>query len=177
MGTAAIQLARAAGARVYGTSRTPEKLERARAFGLEDSVAVGDDPRRFLEAIRNWTNGKGVDVVLDLVGGTYLEANLDSLALKGRMMLVGTTAGSKATLNFSTAMGKRLTIIGTVLRARSTEEKAAATRLFATHVIPLLANGTVRPVVDRTYRLDQIREAHQRLESNDSFGKVVLVIE
>ena len=177
VGTAAIQLARAAGARVYGTSRTPEKLERARAFGLEDSVAVGDDPRRFLEAIRNWTNGKGVDVVLDLVGGTYLEANLDSLALKGRMMLVGTTAGSKATLNFSTAMGKRLTIIGTVLRARSTEEKAAATRLFATHVIPLLANGTVRPVVDRTYRLDQIREAHQRLESNDSFGKVVLVIE
>src|SRR5947207_6139032 len=96
VGTAAIQLARAAGARVYGTSRTPEKLERARAFGLEDSVAVGDDPRRFLEAIRNWTNGKGVDVVLDLVGGTYLEANLDSLALKGRMMLVGTTAGSKA---------------------------------------------------------------------------------
>jgi len=177
VGTAAIQLARAAGARVYGTSRTPEKLERARAFGLEDSVAVGDDPRRFLEAIRNWTNGKGVDVVLDLVGGTYLEANLDSLALKGRMMLVGTTAGSKATLNFSTAMGKRLTIIGTVLRARSTEEKAAATRLFATHVIPLLANGTVRPVVDRTYRLDQIGEAHQRLESNDSFGKVVLVIE
>jgi len=131
----------------------------------------------FAEAVRNWTRGKGVNVILDLVGGAYLEANLDSLALKGRMMLVGTTAGSTAPFNFSTAMGKRLTITGTVLRARSAEEKALATSLFAAHVIPLLAGGVVRPVVDRAYRLEEIREAHLRLESNESFGKVVLEIE
>ena len=176
VGTAAIQLARAAGARAYGTSRTAEKLERAKAFGLEDSIVVGDDPGLFAEAVRGWTNGKGINVIIDLVGGAYLEANLDSLALKGRMMLVGTTAGSKATLNFATAMGKRLTITGTMLRARSAEEKATATRLFATQVIPLLAAGVVRPVVDKTYRLAEIREAHARMESNESFGKIVLLI-
>ena len=176
VGTAAIQLAHAAGARAYGTSRTAEKLERAKEFGLEDSIVVGDNPGLFAEAVRTWTNGKGVNVIIDLVGGAYLEANLDSLALKGRMMLVGTVAGSKATFNFATAMGKRLTITGTMLRARSAEEKAAATRLFAAQVIPLLAGGVVRPIVDRTYRLDEIREAHVRLESNESFGKIVLLI-
>jgi len=176
VGTAAIQLACAAGARAYGTSRTVEKLERAKTFGLTDSLAVGDNPSSIPEAVRSWTNGKGVNVIIDLVGGAYLEANLDSLALKGRMMLVGTTAGSKATLDFGKAMGKRLTIIGTVLRARSAEEKATAVRLFAARVIPLLAGGTVRPVVDRTYPLAEIREAHARLEANASFGKIVLLI-
>jgi NADPH2:quinone reductase len=116
-------------------------------------------------------------VILDLVGGAYLEANLDSLAVKGWLLSVGTTAGSKANLDLSKVMSKRGTIRGTVLRARSVEEKATATRLFATHVIPVLANGSVRPVVDSTYRLEQVREAHQRLESNESFGKVVLMID
>jgi putative PIG3 family NAD(P)H quinone oxidoreductase len=176
VGTAAIQLARVAGARVFGTSRTKEKLERARAFGLDESVAVGDDPNEFAEAVQRWTNGKGVDVILDLVGGSYLEANLDSLALKGRIMQVGTTAGSKASLNFSKLMSKRATISGTVLRARPVEEKAAATRLFAKHVVPLFASGGVRAVVDKTYKLEDVREAYQHLESNESFGKVILEI-
>jgi NADPH2:quinone reductase len=176
VGTAAIQLARAAGARAYGTSRTAEKLERAKAFGLTDSIAVGDSPGAIAEAVRSWTNGKGVNVILDLVGGAYLEANLDSLAPKGRMMLVGTTSGSKATLDFGKVMGKRLTIIGTVLRARAAAEKATAVRLFAAQVVPLLADGTVHPVIDRIYPLEEIREAHVRLESNESFGKIVLVI-
>lgn len=176
VGTAAIQLARAAGARVFGTSRTEEKLERARAFGLDESVAVGDDPIVFAEAVQRWTGGKGVDVILDLVGGSYLEANLDSVALKGRIMQVGTTAGSKASLNFSKLMSKRATITGTVLRARPVEEKAAATRLFAKQVVPLLASGTVRAVVDKTYKLDDVREAYTYLESNESFGKVILEI-
>lgn len=176
VGTAAIQLARAAGAKVFGTSRTAEKLQKAKQYGLDGSVAIEGDVSVLVKAIREWTNGRGVDVILDLVGAEYLNANLSAIAPQGRMMLVGTTSGSKAMLDFGVVMSKRLAIRGTVLRARSPEEKARATRLFARHVVPLLADGVVRPVIDKVYRLEEIREAHQRLESNESFGKIVLVI-
>jgi NADPH:quinone reductase len=177
VGTAAIQLSRAAGARVHGSSRTADKLERAKPYGLNDSVVVGADTDVLVEAAGRWTSGKGLDVVFDLVGAGYLEANLKALAPKGRMILVGTTSGSKAMLDFGIVMSKRLSLTGTVLRARSAEEKATATRLFAAHVVPLLADGTVRPVIDKVYKLEEIREAHLRLESNKSFGKVVLLID
>ena len=177
VGTAAIQLARAAGATPYGTSRTPDKLERAREYGLENGTAVGDDAARFVAAVREWTNGSGVNVILDLVGGAYLSANLDALALKGRLMLVGTTAGASAQLEFGTVMGKRLSITGTMLRSRSVEEKAEATRRFIAHVVPLLRQGTVRPVVDKIYSMDEVRAAHTRMESNVSFGKIILMID
>jgi putative PIG3 family NAD(P)H quinone oxidoreductase len=176
VGLAAIQLARAAGATVYGTSRTPEKLERARGYGLDEAVAVGNDPQLFADAVREWSVGAGVQVILDLVGGSYLAANLDSLGVGGRLMLVGTTGGASAPLDFSRVMGKRLRIRGTVLRGRSIEEKARATRLFAAHVLPLLAREVVRPVIDKVYRMDEVREAHERMESNESFGKIVLKI-
>ena len=177
VGTAAIQLAHVAGATVYGTSRTPDKLERARPYGLDEAVVVTDDPARVVSAaVKDWTRGAGVHVILDLVGGPYLAANLDALAPQGRLMLVGTTAGSSAQLDFGIVMGKRLRITGTVLRARSAEEKARATRRFAAHVLPLLARSLVRPVVDKVYTMDEVREAHERLESNASFGKVVLMI-
>jgi putative PIG3 family NAD(P)H quinone oxidoreductase len=176
VGLAAIQLARACGATVYGTSRTPEKLERARALGLDEMVALGNEPALFADAVREWTNGAGVDVILDLVGGPYLAANLNALAMKGRLMQVGTTAGASATLNFGIVMAKRLRIIGTVLRPRPIEEKARATRLFATHVVPLLEREVVRPVIDKVYRMDEVRAAHERMESNESFGKIVLKI-
>ena len=175
VGTAAIQLARAAGARVYGTSRTTDKLERAKPLGLDNGVVV-DQPDVFVDAVRQWTNGQGVDVILDLVGGAYFEANVSALAPKGRLMLVATTAGSQATLDFSTVMRNRLSITGTVLRARSAEEKSAATRLFVSHVVPLLASGAVQPIIDSTFSLDEIRAAHARLESNKTFGKVVLLV-
>lgn len=177
VGTAAIQLARAAGATPYGTSRTPAKLERARSLGLENGVAVGDDPARFAAAVREWTNGAGANVILDLVGGAYLAANIKALALRGRLMLVGTTAGASAQLEFGAVMGKRLSITGTVMRSRSTEEKAEATRRFASHVVPLLERGTVRPVVDKIYGMDEVRAAHARMESNESFGKIILMID
>jgi NADPH:quinone reductase len=176
VGLAAIQLARAAGATVYGTSRTAEKLLRARGFGLDEGVAVGDDPMIFAKAISEWTAGAGVEVILDLVGGSYLASNLEALTLKGRLMLVGTTAGASATLNFGVLMMKRLRLIGTVLRARSVEEKARATSRFASHVVPLLQREAVRPVIDKIYRMDEVGEAHERLESNASFGKIVLKI-
>jgi putative PIG3 family NAD(P)H quinone oxidoreductase len=177
VGTAAVQLARGAGARAFGTSRTADKLERAKQFGLDQSVVVGDSPESFVTATQEWTNGRGVNVIIDLVGAIYLEANLKALATLGRMVLVGTTSGAKATLDFGWMLRKRATIVGTVLRTRSKEEKATATRLFANHVVPLLADGTVRPVIDRIYRLDEVREAHARMESNESFGKIVLMIE
>lgn len=177
VGTAAVQLAHVAGATVYGTSRTAEKLERAREYGLDEAIAVGDAPERFAEAVRDWTKGVGVNVILDLVGASYLAANLDALTPLGRLMLVGTPGGASATLDFGKVMSKRLRIMGTMLRARSVEEKTRATRRFAAHVVPLLARGLVRPVIDRTYKLEEVRAAHERMESNESFGKIVLMVE
>jgi putative PIG3 family NAD(P)H quinone oxidoreductase len=175
VGTAAAQLARAAGAgAVYGTARTAEKVERAREFGMDEGVVVSNDPRAFAEAVRAWTKGAGVNVLLDLVGASYLDANLDALAPYGRMLLVGTLGGASASLDFRRVMGKRLRITGTVLRARSTEEKAAAVRRFAAEVVPLLERGLVRPVLDSTYNLQEVDAAYARLESNETFGKVVL---
>ncbi len=176
VGTAAIQLTRAAGAIAFGTSRTPDKLERAKAYGLSNAIAVGNNPKSAVEAVKQWTKGAGVNVIIDLVGGAYLEANIKALASRGRLVLVGTTAGAKATLDLSIAMGKRLTIFGTMLRGRSVEEKAIATRLLAEQVVPLLAAGKVRPVIDRVYELEEVRSAHARMESNESFGKIVLLI-
>lgn len=176
VGTAAIQLAKASGAKVYGTSRTEAKLKQAEEYGLSGYVVTGDHLDSFIAAAGEWTSGQGLDVILDLVGGRYLEANLETLGLQGRLLLVGTTSGNKATLNFAAVMRKRATIIGTVLRSRSKEEKATVTRLFAKHVVPLLAAEIVRPVVDSVYPLEQIRNAHTRLEANETFGKIVMVL-
>ncbi|HSP61530.1 MAG TPA: zinc-binding dehydrogenase, partial [Pyrinomonadaceae bacterium] len=177
VGTAAIQLVRAAGAFAYGTSRTAAKLERAKEFGLTESVVVGDDPMTFANAVKQWTGDKGVDVILDLVGAAYLKANLAAIASKGRLIFVGTTSGAKAAIDYSIVMRKRLRIMGTSLRTRSIAEKATATRLFAEQVVPLLASGAVRPVIDRAFKIEEVRAAHERIESNESFGKVVLMIE
>ena len=176
VGTAAIQVAHAAGATVYGTSRTADKLERIRDLnlGLDASVAVGDTPANFAEAVQKWTNGAGVDVILDLVGGNYLAENLEALALRGRLICVGTMAGAKSEIDLGLLLRKRVTIIGTMLRGRSVEEKAEATRLFASAVLPLVSRGAIRPVIDRVYPADEIRDAHEHMESNASFGKIVL---
>jgi putative PIG3 family NAD(P)H quinone oxidoreductase len=176
VGLAAAGLARAAGARVYGTARTADKLERARPYGLDEGVAVADDPAVFADFVRAQTNGAGVHLVLDLVGASYLAANLDALSERGRLVMVGTLGGASAPLDFSLVMRKRLRLAGTVLRARSTEEKALAVRLFAAQVVPLLARGVVRPVVDSVYDMADVRAAHERMESNASFGKIVLSV-
>ena len=177
VGTAAIQLVRAASAVAYGTSRTPEKLERAKEFGLSGSVVVDNEPAVFADSVKDWTGGVGVNVILDLVGAAYLKPNLEALASKGRLIFVGTTSGAKAEIDYSVVMSKRLRVMGTSLRTRSIEEKGTATRLFAQHVVPLLANGTVRPVIDKVFKIEDVRAAHERIESNESFGKVVLTID
>ncbi|HEV7472658.1 MAG TPA: NAD(P)H-quinone oxidoreductase [Pyrinomonadaceae bacterium] len=176
VGTAAIQLARAAGARAFGTSRTADKLERAKQYGLQSSLVIEDDPSVLVEAVAGWTGRRGINVIIDLVGARYLEVNLKILAAKGRLVLVSTAAGAEGGLSLSTVMSKRLTIVGTVLRSRSAEDKATATRLFAEQVVPLLADGRLTPVVDRVYKLEEIRAAHARMESNESFGKIVLLM-
>ena len=176
VGTAAVQLVTAAGAFAYGTSRTSDKLERAKEFGLTNSIAVDGDPAKFAEAVMRWTEGAGVNVVLDLVGSAYLKANLQSLAIRGRLIFVGTTSGSKAEIDYGIVMSRRLKIMGTSLRTRSAEEKATATRLFAQQVVPLLTTGQVRPVIDKVFKLEAVRTAHERIESNQSFGKVVLTL-
>ena len=172
VGTAALQLAKACGARVLGTSRTAAKLERARALGLE--VAIDSSREDFADAVRRHTGGAGVDVVLDLVGGPVLAGNIQALARGGRMIVVGLTGGRSAPLDLGAVLGKRLTIVGTVLRARSLEEKIAVTAYFAAEVLPLLEGGIVRPVVERRYALADAAAAHRRLESNEVFGKLVL---
>jgi putative PIG3 family NAD(P)H quinone oxidoreductase len=176
VGTAAIQVAHAAGATVYGTSRTADKLQRLHELnlGLDQSVAVGSEPGNFVEAVQKWTNGAGVDVILDLVGGNYLAPNLEALTSRGRLICVGTTAGAKSEIDLGLLMRKRATIIGTMLRGRSIEEKAEATRRFASSVLPLVSRGAIRPIIDRVYPANEIRDAHERMESNASFGKIVL---
>ncbi|MEO8573702.1 MAG: NAD(P)H-quinone oxidoreductase [Pyrinomonadaceae bacterium] len=173
VGLAALQLGRVFGHGVLGTSRTEDKLERCRAFGLDDGIVVASDAN-FADEVLARTNGRGVDVILDLVGGAYFEENLKSLALRGRLLLVGMTSGSTAQFNLGIALSKRLTLIGTTLRARSIEDKANATRAFAISVVPLLAAGSAKPNLDKVFDFRDVRESHEYLESNESFGKVVL---
>jgi putative PIG3 family NAD(P)H quinone oxidoreductase len=171
VGLAALQLAKANTAFVAGTSRTKDKLDRCAEFGI-DLPLVTREPR-FADKVKT-ASLSGANVILDLVGGNYFPENLAALAVKGRMILVGLTAGRSSEIDLGMALYKRATIIGTVLRARSLEEKAAATQAFAREVIPLFENGKIRPNVDRVYPASEIREAHLYLETNASFGKVVI---
>ncbi len=173
VGLAALQLAKAKGAKVFGTSRTEEKLEQCKEFGLDHAIATGEN-LGFSEIIKGKTDGKGVDVILDLVGASYFEANLESLALKGRLILVGLVGGRSAEFNLGIALSKRLTVIGTVLRARSSKEKAEVTKSFIENVLPLIESGRIKPNLDKVFKAENAREAHEYLESNKSFGKVVL---
>ncbi|HVO34195.1 MAG TPA: NAD(P)H-quinone oxidoreductase [Gemmatimonadales bacterium] len=172
VGTAALQLAASIHARTFGTSRSAAKLERARQLGLE--VAIDTSREDFVEVIRQKTDGAGVDVVLDLVGGPALAGNIQVLARAGRMIVVGLTGGRSAPIDLGAVLSKRLTIVGTVLRARTLDEKIAVTAAFAQDILPLLEAGMVEPVLDRAYALADAAEAHRRLESNATFGKLVL---
>lgn len=176
VGLAAVQLVRALRAIPYGTSRTASKLDQARKYGMEDGIVVRDNLDHLLAAMEQLTRGQGVNVVLDLVGGPYVKACQKLMAVKGRMMLVGTVAGGSYELESRYVMSRRLQIRGTVLRARSLEEKISVTRAFASEVVPLLANGILRPTIDSKFPLAEIAEAHRRLESNQSTGKVVIEI-
>ncbi|HET9949177.1 MAG TPA: NAD(P)H-quinone oxidoreductase [Longimicrobiales bacterium] len=171
VGTAALQLALRAGARVIGTSRTPEKLAQARALGLQDGIVAGEDwPEHVLER----TDGRGADVILDLVGGAYLAGNQRAIAPRGRHIVVGVPAGREAPIDLRALMGKRASIRGTVLRARSLEEKAALARAFEADVLVGFETGELKPVIDRVYPASEAAAAHRRMEENLNFGKILL---
>lgn len=172
--TIAVQLAKAAGATVIGTSRTAEKLERVRALGVEHGILVATDDSKFAAEVRKVAPA-GVPLVLDFVGAPYLAENLAALASQGRIVTIGTMGGAKAPLDLSLLMRVRASIVGTVLRPRPLEEKIAATRAFAKDGLALLADGRVKAVVDAVIPMAEARAAHERMERNDSFGKLVLV--
>ncbi|HEX2202920.1 MAG TPA: NAD(P)H-quinone oxidoreductase [Longimicrobium sp.] len=172
VGTAALQLARAAGATVIGTSRTADKLKRAEQMGLEVGVDTGRED--LAEAVNQATYGSGVHAVLDLVGGKLLEASLRVVALRGRVVVVGTTGGAKAEIDLGLLLRRRIHLFGTVLRSRPLEEKIALAREFSSSVLPLISSGRMHPVVDSTFSFADIRKAHERMEENRSFGKIVL---
>jgi NADPH:quinone reductase-like Zn-dependent oxidoreductase len=172
VGTAAVQIARAIGARAVGTARSAAKLERARALGLETMVPVQNG--KFAAAVMEATGG--VDVVLELVGGPYLAEDLLCVAPRGRIVLVGLLAGARAELDLGLILRRRLRLWGTVLRARPLEEKIAATQAFARHLLPLFERGALAPIIDRVLPLARAAEAHAHVASNEGFGKVVLEI-
>jgi putative PIG3 family NAD(P)H quinone oxidoreductase len=167
VGTAAIQLGRALGATVVGTARTADKLERCKSLGLDLGVVV--EGATFAKQVGT------PDAIIELVGGPYLAEDLRCIARRGRIVLVGLLAGAKAELPLDLMLHKRVQLTGTVLRARPLEEKLAAVRAFEHHVVPLLARGAVKPIVDRTFPLADAGAAHAYMASNEGFGKIVLV--
>lgn len=173
VGTAAVQLGRALGAFVIGTARTADKLERARALGLDAGVVP--DGGRFADAVKR-ADPAGAAVVLELVGGAYVDEDLRAIRPTGRVVLVGLLAGARAELDLGLVLRKRARVLGTVLRARPLEEKLAVTRTFEDQVVPLLARGKLAPVIDVVMPLDEAAAAHQRMASNAGFGKIVLAV-
>jgi NADPH:quinone reductase len=172
VGTAGIQIARALGCRVIGTTRTEDKLDRCAALGMHTGIVV--DTGRFADAVLGATAGRGADVVLELVGGSYVEEDVRAMASRGRVVLVGLTAGASASLDLREVLRRRVEIIGTVLRSRPLEEKIEAARMLDRNLGPMLAAGTLRAVIDRVFSLEEAGAAHQHVASNATFGKVLL---
>jgi putative PIG3 family NAD(P)H quinone oxidoreductase len=175
VGLAAVQLARALHAVAVGTSRTPDKVEQAKSYGLDFGFVVSGAPN--IEDAKRWRENGPFDVVLDLAGGPYTSVSLHALAPRGRIILIGTMAGASAEIDLGLMLGKRVHMIGTVLRARPLEEKISVTRSFARELLPLFADRTLRPIIDKVFDLRDARRAHERMESNASFGKIVLRID
>lgn len=174
IGTTAIQLARAFGARVFATAGSPEKCAVCRDLGAERAI----DYRRedFPAILKEATGGRGVDVILDMVGGPYIEKNLRALAIEGRLVQIAFLQGSKATLDLVHLMIRRQTITGSTLRPRSIDDKAAIARALREMVWPLIEAGRVKPVIDRAYPLAEVADAHRLMQSSRHIGKILLTM-
>jgi NADPH:quinone reductase-like Zn-dependent oxidoreductase len=173
VGLAAVGLITRAGGVAIGTSRTADKLERARAHGLDHGFILDDGWRGLVQAA---TSGRGVDVILDFVGAPMLEGNLAVLATGGRIVQIGTMGGAQAQLHLGLLMAKRASIHGTVLRSRPLDEKIALAKTFERELLPMFARGELRPELDKTFALADIRAAHDYMESNASFGKITIAV-
>jgi putative PIG3 family NAD(P)H quinone oxidoreductase len=174
IGTTAIQLARAFGATVIATAGSDDKCEACRALGA--AIAINYRTQDFVDVVRAETSGAGVDVILDIVGGDYLARNVRCLAMNGRLVQIGLMGGAAAEIDLRAILDRRLTITGSTLRARSVAEKGALAREVETHVWPLLSAGRVAPVIDRVFPLSAAHDAHERLESGEHVGKIVLEV-
>jgi putative PIG3 family NAD(P)H quinone oxidoreductase len=172
IGTFAVQLAAAYGARVLTTAGTPEKRELVRRLGAEVAIDYRDED--FVEVVKQVTDGAGAHVILDNMGASYLSRNVAALATEGRLVIIGMQGGTKAELDISALLRKRGAIVATTLRARPTSEKVAICAAVVEHVWPLVADGSVRAVVDTTLPLDQVGEAHELMESGGHSGKILL---
>ncbi|MFT9668682.1 NAD(P)H-quinone oxidoreductase [Streptomyces rhizosphaericola] len=173
IGTMAIQLAKAVGARVAVTAGSPEKLARCAELGAD--ILINYREQDFVEEVRENTAGAGADVILDIVGAKYLDRNVQALAVNGRLAIIGLQGGVKGELNLGALLAKRAAVTATSLRGRPLAEKAAIVAAVREHVWPLIADGVVRPVVDRTVPMADAAEAHRVLESSTHVGKVLLV--
>ena len=174
IGTTAIQLARTFGARVFATAGSAAKCAACRELGADLAINYHEDD--FVRAVEQATAGRGVDVILDMVGGDYVARNLSVLAVDGRLVQIAFMAGSRIELDVRVVMTKRLTVTGSTLRPRSVSEKGAIARELETQVWPLLASRQVHPVVYRTFPLADAAAAHRVIESGEHIGKVVLTI-
>jgi putative PIG3 family NAD(P)H quinone oxidoreductase len=175
VGTAAVQIARALSARALGTARTAAKLERALALGMTRGFAVSDG--KFADEVLRATDGRGVDVVLELVGGAYVAEDLLCAAPRARIVVVGLMAGLRVDVDLALMMRKRLELRSTQLRARPLGEKIEVTQTFARHLVPLVGAGTLVPIVERVLPLREAAAAHQAMASNEGFGKLVLALD
>ncbi|RRN43917.1 NAD(P)H-quinone oxidoreductase [Lautropia dentalis] len=174
IGVAAIQIAKALGARVFCTVGTPEKAGAAQKLGAD--AAIDYRRRDFMVEVSKLTEGRGVDVILDMVGGPYIERNLRSLALEGRLVQIAFMQTAKVEVDWMPLMLRRLTFTGSTLRARSAEEKARLSRAVQDNVWPMVEDGRVQAVIDRVFPLDSAAEAHRRMESSDHVGKILLAV-
>jgi NADPH2:quinone reductase len=173
IGVAAIQMAHAWGATVYTTAGSDDKCIYCERLGAEK--AVNYKTEKFGDVLKQATNGKGIDVILDMIGGDYTPANLDLLAEEGRLVLINVMRGDETSIKLSTVMRKRLTITGSTLRARNTAFKAAIAKQLEKHVWPWLVSGKVKPVIYKTFPMEAAAEAHALMESSEHIGKIVLV--
>jgi len=174
IGTMAIQLAKAVGARVAVTAGGPEKLSRCAELGAD--ILIDYREQDFVQEIRKATDGTGADVILDIIGAKYLQRNVKALAVSGRLAIIGLQGGVKAELNLAALMAKRAAITGAGLRARPLNEKAAIVAAVREHVWPLIANGQVRPIVDRLLPMADAAEAHRVVDASAHVGKVILTV-
>ena len=174
IGTTAIQLAKALGSRVFATVGGSEKVQPCLDLGAERVINYREED--FVQVIKEVTNNKGVDVILDMVGGDYVQRNLSALAVEGRLVFIAFLRGAKVELNLAPVMMKRLTITGSTLRARPVAHKAPIAQALRETVWPLLASGAIRPLIDRVFPLTEAAAAHALMESNRHVGKLLLQV-
>jgi NADPH:quinone reductase len=175
IGTTAIQLAHAAGAHVYATAGSGEKCAACESLGAQKAINYRQTD--FVAAIKDLTNGRGVDVVLDMVAGDYVQRNIEVLAMNGRLVMIGRQGGVKSEIDVMPILRKRLVLTGSTLRTRSVEEKGALAQSVYQHVWPLFESGAVRVIVHQTFPLPHAAEAHRLMESSAHVGKIVLQVQ